>query len=695
MRDAEFVSVRSIIMDLLKSKLSLMPIWKNIEPEVAMSCAEMPEPTTPGKLKDFVDSLRKLKKYLETQEVLADDLKFLDDEIQRYEETKTISLYEEEEDEIDPSIIISYSRLGKGTEGVVGIHHKFNYTQLKKLTNGVYQKTGLIKFYISQERTLYGKIVAEIYEHPQKIPIATLIESKKLNLSTGESEAKRIALFGEKVNKNEWTKIKEINIPFYVYRFITENNDEMILISPDKCEIGDYIITGVLTQCDDYKDLTDSAKLPTKLPFFFSQFVKGRIIRYKNHTEFFARANYVGMSKKEMFDYPFTISKNQKIWKLLQPNWYKWFIWALLTHEAKGLMNNYPLHLLQIGPKHSGKSLLLNALHAKSKESRSIFSGSSSTLKHLVPSFKYNPAKLGYLAESNRFSFCDEFLRCLVNTRTTKEGAEREEGVAIMNDLLEHQKRLAGSGVSQVHVNMTSRIFAMTNPVKGIRNVEDLINHFDESFLSRWMIYFQPEEHVQMIRKSKDSMLDVFGYYLDINDWISFLDYLHTFSSKYDMKIVDEIYESVPEVLSENLKKHYDARHRHHIECLMDGIVKTRCMLEEDKSFKANEEDYKVLKDVWLNIIGSWINADQIKNVKIENRIFYLPENCQFIYWKLNEFKKPVTRDQAEELALKGMSLMEYYSAWNMLLNMGLVKESDGKAKLWYFTDEDDSQQRI
>lgn len=683
-------------MDLLKSKLGGLAIWKDVEAELAMSCAELPEPTTPGKQEDFIKKLKKLKKYLFSQEVPAEELVFLDEEIETYEKTKTMSLYEEEEDQIDESIINSYARLGKGTEGVVGIHHTFNYTQLKKLTNGVYRKTGLIKFYISQERTVYGKIVAEIYEHSQKIPIATLLESRKLDFE-GTPVQKRIALFGEKINKTEWEKIKEINIPFYVYRFITEKNDEMILISATQCEIGDYIVTGVLTQCDDYKDLTDSAKLPTKLPFFFAQMVQGRIIRYKNHEEFFTRAKYVGMCKKEMFDFPFTISKDTKTWRLLQPNWYKWLIWSLLTHAPKGLINSYPLHLLQIGPKNSGKSLLLNSLHAKSKETRSIFSGSSSTLKHLVPSFKYNPAKLGYLAESNRFSFCDEFLRCLVNTRTTKEGAEREEGVAIMNDLLEHQKRLAGSGVSQVHVNMTSRIFAMTNPVKGIKNVEDLINHFDESFLSRWIIYFQPEEHVQMIRKSKDSLLDTFQYYLDINDWISFIDYLHTFPSEYSSKRVEEIYESVPEVLSENLKKHYDARHMHHIECIMDGIVKTRCMIEGDSSFTANEEDYKVLKDVWLNIIGSWINPEQIRNIKIENRIFYLPENCQFIYWKMDQLKKPVTREQAEELALKGMDLRGYYAAWGILLTMGLIKESDGKAKLWYFTDDDtdESQQRL
>lgn len=689
-------SIRSVIMNMLKSKFGGLSFWKRVESEIALMCSSLPEPKDKEKKSDFLRQLKTIKNFLLEQDVLPTDLKFIDEEIERHEETKTISLYEEEEDSIDPQIISNYSRLGEGTEGIVGIHQKLNYSQLRRLTNGVYAETGLIKFYISKERTIYGKIVAEIYEHQQKIPIASLIESKKVDKDTGEPVFKGIALFGDKINRNEYDRIKEINIPFYVYRFISEKNDEMILLTITPCEIGDYIVTGVLTQCDDLKSLTDSAKLPTKLPFFFGQEVKNRIIRYKNHSEFFSRVNFLGIKKENMFEYPFTITQDKKTWKLLQPNWYKWLIWSWLMHQPKGLLNNYPMHLLIIGPKYSGKSLMLNGLHAKSRETRNIFSGSSSTMKHLVPSFKYNPARLGYLAESNRFAFCDEFLRCLVNTRTTKEGSDREESVAVMNDLLEHQKREVGSGVSRINVNMTSRVLSMTNPIKGIKNVNDLLNTMDESWLSRWLIYYQTEDHVQMIRKSKDSLLDLFKFKLEVNDWISFLDYLHTFSAKYSMKKVEEIGDSIPEVLTENLSKHYDARHKHHIECLMDGIVKTRCFLEGDSSFKANEEDYKILKDVWLNVIGSWLNSDNIRNIEIKERIFYLPENCQYIYWKMNELKRPVPMDEVQEIAVKAMSVKTFYEAWGILREMELVTENDGVARLYYFTDiKDDLQQRI
>jgi hypothetical protein len=685
-------SIRSDILEMLKAKFGGLSFWKRVEPEIAVLCADLPEATDEEKQKILISKLKQIRDFFISQNVPLEDLDFIDDEIERQETTKTISLYREEEDSIDPIVIRNYARLGKNTEGIVGIHQNFNYNQLKKLTNGVYEKTGLIKFYISKETTISGKIVAEIYEYAQKIPIAYLAETTKENKETFETE-KRIFLFGEFPSRMRWIIKKEINIPFYVYRFITEGNDEFILLTTEQHEIGDYIVTGVKTQITDLKALTDSAKLTTKLPFFFAQEIKNRIVKYHSHKEFFNRIKYLGITTETLFDFPFTISVNNKNLKLLQPIWYKWFIWSWLTHQEKGMINPYPLHILQLGVKHSGKSLLLNTLYARSKETRPVFSGSSSTLKHLVPSFKYNPAKIGYLAESNRFSFCDEFLRCLVNTRTTKEGSSREESVALMNDLLEHQKRLVGSGVSSVNVNMTARIFATTNPIREIRNVEDLINSFDESFLSRWIVYYQSEDHVNMIRKSRDSMLEVFKYKIETNDWISLLDYLHTFSAEYDMKKVDEIFNAVPDVLTENLKKHYDARHIHHIECIIDGIIKTRCMLTGDDSFKAKEEDYKILKDIWLNIVSSWINLSSLKNIEKKDRIFYLPENCQYIYWKMVENKKSFSKEELEEMALKAMSLREYYSAWATLKDMELVVEQSDKAKLYYFKNEEENKQ--
>ena len=683
-------------MDMLKTNFGGFTLWDRIEVDLAILCADLPEITKETKTKELVDGLTRIKTYLEEQDVPSKDLNFLDEEIDRYQNTKQISLYVEEEDYVDKSVIEKYSRLSMGTEGVMGIHLPYNYKQIKRLTNGVYKRSGLIKFYISREKTIYGKIIAEIYEYSQKIPIATLIESKKVDKETGDPMDKRIALFGEKIDNKSYFKIKEIEVPFYVYRFITEYNQELILFTTQRQEIGDYIVTGMVTQCDDLKALTESAKLPTKLPFFFAQQLRNRIIKFNDHGEFRSRLNHLGITKKSFFDFPFTINNKGTLYKLRHPKWFKWLVWSWITHAPVGLFNNYPLHVLIVGPPGSGKSLLLNGLHNRSKESRSIFSGVSSTLKNLVPSFKHTPAKLGYLAESNRFAYCDEFLRCLLNTRSTSNNGARDESVAIMNDLLEHQKREAGSGVSRVNVNMTARIIATTNPVRGLHSMEDMLRLLDHSFLSRILIYYQSDQHIDMIKKCKDTDLDKFVTEVSDNDWVSILDYLHSIPSEYDMNRVEKIYLSVMPILSEDLKNHYESRHLHHLECLLDGIIKTRYLFEKEHNFKAQDKDYEILEMVWKNVIKSWIQPEHIKRLAVNERIFYLPENSQWLYWKIAELKRPVNRIETEKIALTDLNKSEYIDAMMILLENKLLREIEGVIKPHFLTEDyDGTQQRL
>lgn len=689
-------TVSSGIMKIVKEKFSSMSFWGRIEGDIAVMCADLPEPTTNDKKIDFINRLENIKGFLLREEIKNKDLSFIDDEIDLHKSTEILGTYKDKNSDIDPKIIEAYSRISNGTEGVSAITQPYNISQLKKLTNGVFEKTGLANFYISTEKTIYGSITAENFEgRLQDIPIATIIEGKK-DKDTGE-RPRIVKLFGEPINKKEVKVIKEIVMPFYFYRFITEDNKDMMLVATEKHECGDYIVTGMDIKCNDYKNLTDSTRIMTKLPFFFSQKMRNRIIAFDNHDDFKNRLKQLDVRKETLFDYPFTTKKKDKVWKLLQPKWYKWLIWSWLVHEEKGMMNTYPMHIMILGDAASGKSALLNSLHSNSKETKEIFAGATSTLKSLVPSFKNNPAQLGYLAESNRFAFCDEFLRCLVNSRTTKEGSQREEGVGIMNDLLEHQKREVGSGVSRARVNMRARVLAMSNPVRGVSNLNNLLNGYDESFLSRWLIYYQTEDHVQMIKRSNDSDLKLYDYRISNNDWVSVLDYLQTFSAEYDMKKMEDIYNEIPKTLNENMSKHYGTRHKHHMECMLDGIIKTRCLMESDMSFKAKDEDYVILKDVWTHIIRSWLNVSQIKNISIDERIFYVPENAQYLYWKIYNEKKIISINKCKEFAISGnLKNWEYQEAIDKLKEMELIIESNGAVRPHIMREvEDENQQSM
>lgn len=674
-------------MGLLKGKFAAYAFWKRIEGDIAVITSDLPEPLDDERKTRFIAGLRKIRNFLIDQQVNPHDLKFIDDEIIRHTETKQISLYREEDDQVPPEVVDIYAYGSSETEGMVAIHLPYNFEQSKRLTNGVYKKTGLVKFYIGREKSLYGKVVVEVYDYAQDVPIATLVHSTKKDQDTDEPMKKYVALFGDKIDRKKFQEIKQIRAPLRVYRFISDDKD-YYLLSSERLDIGDYIVTGMIRTIDDLKQLTDSSKLQTKLPFFFAQSVKPRVQKYASTEQFFARMADLDVREQTAFNHPFTtkikvrrdgetIERNVI---LKHPTWYKWFIWAWLTHSKIG-MNPYPLHIFQVGPPGCGKSAQLNALFSKTDENRSIFSGAQSTLKNLVPSFHTSPAKPGYLAECNRFAFCDELLRCVIRTKSGS-GEDREEGVGMMNDLLEHMKREAGSGVSKVgNLRMTSRVFSATNPVRGINCMDDVLTKLDPSFCSRWLFYYPDEqsEHVRMIRRSVDADLPVSDYDLPNEDFLSIIDYLQGFNATYDMKRVTEIYESLTPALSEVLKNHYDTRHKHHIECVIDGIVKTRCLLHHDERFCAIEQDYRTLSEVWGRVVGSWIDASRVKNLPIEHRVFYLPEMAQYLYWHVAAEKKVMTRQEVCDIALKGMTKTEYISAHVILRDNGLlIEDGDG-----------------
>jgi hypothetical protein len=668
-------SIRKDIMSLSTEELGTQEKWANIEQELAIKCSKLFEPTNEELKNKLIDDLYKIKEFLGSNGLKK--LDFLDDEIRRYSNTKQISLYEEEVDVVPKKVIQQYARVSHTKEGVIGIQKDFSYDQIRKLTNGVFRETGLVKFYISCEKKISGKVVAEMYEHPQSIAIATLIHSKKRE-EDGDSEIKRIILFGDNFNSKSYVKIKEIKIPLYVYKFISDENKEMFIFSIEKLHVGDYIITGMETECDDYKMLTASSKLATKLPYFFTQSAKSRITKFGSSDKLLKMLNDQNVGYDTLFNYLFAIKVKNKNIQLKYLKWFKKLIWAWLLHKPKGLRQTYPMHLYIAGPRATGKSMIIETIHEKVRETSDIFSGVSSTMKKLVPSFKYMPMQHGYLAESNRFAFCDEFLRCIVNGKNSGGGADRDESVGMMNDLLEHKKRVVGSGVSSGTAVMTARTLSVSNPVRGTNNMIDLLHTLDESFLSRWLIYYQGEEDIDLVRSSDDSDLEILKYSMDDHDLVSIIDYLHQIDAKYDKKKIMKIYHNVRPMLNHVLLEHYDSRQDHHIECLMDGVVKTRCLMEKDMSFEANNEDYRTLELIWNQIMKSWINTYDIRKLDVSHRIYYMSESCQYLFNKITDQKISLNKEEIFELVKSELNSKECKKSLITLIQNELITD-DGE----------------
>lgn len=437
----------------------------------------------------------------------------------------------------------------------------------------------------------------------------------------------------------------------------------------------------------DNKQLTDSAKLSTKLMYIIAQEVESKIAKFQDKEEFL---NYLEVKKfntQDIVKFPFAYKTEPKHYvELKYPEWYKSLIWSFLLHKPKGFKSPYPMHLLIVGDRGSGKSTTMELLHEKTHEIGPMFSGSSSTLKSLVPSFRSNPPKIGYLGESSRFAFCDEFFRCVLRDKNM-ESNEKDEQIAILNDLLEHKKRSAGSGNGSVTVDMKAKVIATTNPIRDAGDMTKLLQRFDMSFLSRLLIVFQNEEIVKYARGGVDESTE---YKSTINEieFTNILDFMQTIPAKYDKSRLRELFDAPKKVLSNDLLDHYESRHYHHMECLIDGLIKYRCIQNNNYTkFEAIEEDYYRLTLIWQNVISSWIPVNKIMNMDVRVRIDYMPEKAQYVFWKIAKQDRVLNRGEIQELVLGELTKKECTEALILLEDKEIVNVDTNYKYHTYFNN--------
>ena len=141
------------------------------------------------------------------------------------------------------------------------------------------------------------------------------------------------------------------------------------------------------------------------------------------------------------------------------------------------------------------------------------------------------------------------------------------------------------------------------------------------------------------VAKRNMSKLKRYGFVVDVDDFVSVLDYLNSVDSVFDEGRVTEVYDSHKDIFSDDLSDYYSNRCRHHIDCIMDGLVKTRCLFEGDDSFVASDEDYEGLREVWGYLVSGWTGFDNLKSLSPEQRLGSLPSCAQYLYKQICEYK--------------------------------------------------------
>ena len=310
-----------------------------------------------------------------------------------------------------------------------------------------------------------------------------------------------------------------------------------------------------------------------------------------------------------------------------------WFEELIIAWVLSGKMDDpaYPLHLFLFQKGSGGKSTLQRRVGGfLGIEEIDIWKGDSSTVTSLIPNFGQTPPDVGWLAKQKHFGFLDEFF----GRHRSKDGENYLSAYESMKSLLTHSKTKGSSGKGEVTANATAKFMFSSNFKYGITDLETFMRKTDPALVERVLVYNFSEEHYRFVEGRREEVKDTTTYPSYMPD--EFYRHLILWSQKFNVKGISpkrlrEIRKSLIKTgyggEKEQAKVEYvDARLNHHIECIIDGLVKLRYFSEgrfmEDMHVK--EEDYQKAQMIIEIVSSTWINEFDIKHFTKEARMHML-----------------------------------------------------------------------
>ncbi len=425
---------------------------------------------------------------------------------------------------------------------------------------------------------------------------------------------------------------------FYMYQIITKEDKRYFILTQEKLpnEICDF--EGMLIEMADLTELSRSLKIPS---------ISGFFIMKK------ANPSVKIISKEELIKY----TKDNKI---SEQDWLD-----TLAYHPLGTMNNFPLevemlrssftlsgkvdgwgpHLGIIGPPGTCKSMgHIESLSYKFEEEPRIAEGSAWTIKGLGPSFKQSIADVGYFAKAHRIGFIDEIGK-MVEKELNKHESSSNNILGDFNFLLEHKKRLVGSGnTGEIETQATAKFMFVTNPISNMRTIGKHIGAIDPTFMSRifWWVQDREEQELVLskrgvIRNPPKPLQDIsplksnppttytsislienrekgivlkklWGKVKSREDFLTLFDSCYSFVCEIEDSKVEILCNVVTALAKEPMKSSvWKPRAYHHVKLLVDGLCKHRCLFKDyDVSFVAKPEDYDLAERILVRMVNSW-----------------------------------------------------------------------------------------
>jgi len=609
---------------------------------------------------------------------LTDEREFLE-EIRNPDELESVDdpEIETKASERSKHLITKQIKDADGKELLRRTNKKIGIQQLFNLQEGIYRDTNKKAFIISNQREFEGRVSVELSNTKKKFGLMTVYEGK-------EGDGLRFQHFGQPNPNKGLKKIDEFNHGFYQYKFVADDN-EYLALSTEKLDTVRCKLRGTHVSINDYKTVGESRKLPVNQDIIFVHSVDPAI---------------EVMSDSELENYRDGLTHDDLAESLLggwrQPEWFeKLSIADVFVNDENG----FPSHIIRTGPPGTGKSKWVESgVLALDEPQKEPFTGSGSTVKGLVPSFKESPPEEGYLLKTQRVAGVDEKMDLLSNT--VQQNNERQQDVfrPLLN-LLTHDTRNFESGNGSIKGEMGSVMWAAGNmDAYGIQDMKDLAEKIDDAYLSRCIVYNETDSHIAWIddrkaevkQKLQDKGLtedDLFPNQDD--DFVSLVDTMREkCHAKTDFKKIQEIRKELYDLVPGYMKEKYRARYEHHMTNIVCGLVKYHYLVDDRDSLEAKDKDYEEMKSIFETIISSWgdVNMSELSE-EARKRALTPPQRKG--YRAITDNPGITTKELAEEIGGDGLAGVIKTLRANDLVTA--IKREDDKRILYpYWHDKID-----
>jgi hypothetical protein len=484
------------------------------------------------------------------------------------------------------------------------------------------EKRTVFPFLVSENHTCYGRIT---HKATGKTPY-NLVSIFIKNTKTGPEQ--RLSFLGD--SKELYNAEKYIDY-LYTYYFTTVNAEkpeeimEYTLLSLDPLPVEDIELKGMLIPIIDNIKVGSNAKIIKGTEILFVTSYK-KIVNDMDDSQF----------DRLIVSYQNNFSRlySEYFGQFRHPPIFEKFLmaWLFSSERSYGPMNEYKPNLGIIGPSRSGKSMLADCLKIVFRETKH---GESTTIKGLIPSFGGNRPAAGAFLKAKRFCIFEEFISTIMKNNDPL-------ATDLLKSLLVHDDVSSVSGkfdgVSIAGKPTGTFVFVANFQKPKMNNFVDFANLISPSFLARFLIYVQTEEHKEFVKERQklfavtksDDNKEFYPKYAPYK--IELYDYLLRkkidFGGFNEFDIIDKYKKLLPD--NANIREMYNGANEHLVR-LIDGITKVNYIVEgRTGPIKVTQKDFTEMDEIWGFLINSW--SGNITQMDTKHKLQHLTQKQKVVY---------------------------------------------------------------